>query len=192
MPEHYFAQEGLEHAEHAHELLQRSEHAVLRFVPLTAAVLAVFAGLSSLYAGRLGERMLALKNEAILSEVKAADLWTEYEAESIKAHLYTVATGASAAEHARLKASAAKYRDQQRPLRLQALAHERDRDEQMARSNVVEDRKVGFDIALAFFEISIVLTSIAAMVRRPFLFVMAAVGGVLGLIFSIRGILIGP
>ncbi|MDQ6780472.1 MAG: DUF4337 domain-containing protein, partial [Candidatus Eremiobacteraeota bacterium] len=94
-------------------------------------------------------------------------------------------------ERARLKATAGKYRRQQLPLRAQAQAYERDRDHDMARSDIVEERKAGFDIALAFFEISIVLTSIAAMVKRPFLFVMAAVGGALGLIFGIRGILGG-
>ncbi|MDQ6824010.1 MAG: DUF4337 domain-containing protein [Candidatus Eremiobacteraeota bacterium] len=193
MPENYNPTEGLEHAAHAHELLERSESTLLRFVPLMAAVLAIFAGLSSLYAGRLGERALHLKNEAVLDEVKAADLWTEYEAESIKAHVYTAAgVSANPASSAKLRTTIAKYRHQQGPLRDEALKLERERDIALARSDETEARKGVFDIALALFEVSIVLTSIAAMVKRPFLFFMAAAGGIIGLVFCLRGIFSGP
>ena len=192
MPDNYQPKEALEHVEHAHELLERSEVAVLRFVPLLAAVLAIFAGLSSLYAGRLGERALALKNEALLNEVQASDLWTEYQADSLKAHLYEIAgaTGGGQA-HSKLQSAGLKYRSEQLPLRAQAQRYERDRDAAITRSEETEARKGGFDIALALFEVSIVLTSIAAMIKRPFLFVLAGVGGVIGVAFSLHGILAG-
>lgn len=192
MSDNYQSKEALEHVERAHELLERSEVALLRFVPLLAAVLAIFAGLSSLYAGRLGERALALKNEALLNEVQASDLWTEYQADSLKAHLYEIAgdtTGAQA--RGKLQRTGVKYRSEQLPLRAQAQRYERDRDAAIVRSEETEARKGGFDIALALFEVSIVLTSIAAMIKRPFLFVLAGIGGIIGVAFSLHGILAG-
>jgi hypothetical protein len=192
MPEHYSAKEALEHVEHAHELLERSEHAVLRFVPLLAAVLAIFAGLSSLYGGRLGEEALILKNEALLNEVQASDLWTEYQAESIKAHINETAAETADPKFVKhLHSVSAKYRSEQSPLRKQAEQHERARDAAMLASDAIVARKSNFDIALALFEIAIVLTSIAAMVKRQSLFVMAGIGGVIGIVFCLHGMLTG-
>ena len=192
MPEHYSAKEALEHVEHAHELLERSEHAILRFVPLLAAVLAIFAGLSSLFGGRLGEHALILKNEALLNEMQASDLWTEYQAESIKAHLNETAAETADPKFVKhLRSVSAKYRSEQSPLRKQAEQHERARDAALVSSDAAVSRKATFDLALALFEISIVLTSIAAMVRRRSLFVMAAIGGVIGVVFCLYGILTG-
>lgn len=192
MPENYQPQEALEHVEHARELLERSEVALLRFVPLMAAVLAIFAGLSSLYAGRLGEEALVLKNAALLNEVQASDLWTEYQAQSIKAHLYeTAADVANPKTITRLRSAGAKYRREQGPLRAQAQQHERERDAELAQSEETQVRKGGFDVALALFEVSIVLTSIAAMLKRQYLFVMAGIGGLIGLGFSLHGIFTG-
>lgn len=192
MPEEYSPKEALEHVERAHELLEHSEHAALRFVPLLAAILAIFAGLSSLYAGRLGERALTLKNEAVLHEVTASDLWSEYQAESLKSHLYAInAESRPGTAGAAMRATAAKYKAEQAPLRNEATRNEAERDRALVESTTVETRKAGFDVSLALFEISIVLTSIAAMIKRPWLFVLAAAGGVAGLFFSVRGV-IGP
>jgi hypothetical protein len=189
VPEEYSTPEAIEHIERAHELLQQSENALLRFVPLLAAVLAIFAGLSSLYAGRLGEEALTLKNEAVLHEVKASDFWSEYQAESVKAHLYQIsAIAAPPKAGIALRAEAAKYRKEQRPLRAEALGNESERDQSLREATAMQARKSNFDVALACFEVSIVLTSIAAMIKRPWLFVLAGAGGVVGLLFSVRGI----
>lgn len=190
MPEHYSAREALEHVEHARELLEHSENAMLRWVPLLAAVLAIFAGLSSLYAGRLTEETLTLKNEAVLNEVKASDLWNEYQAESLKAHLYDAAASGAAdkALRARFRKTVSQYRDEQKPLLSDAKSHEAERDKALTESDHSQRRKGVFDIALALFEVSIVLTSIAAMLKRRHMFVLAAAGGIAGLGFALYGL----
>lgn len=190
MPDDYSTTDAMEHVERTHELLERSENALLRFVPLLAAVLAVFAGLSSLYAGRLGEEILTQKNEAVLHEVTSSDLWGEYQAESLKSHLYAIAalTQSGRAREV-MQATAKKYRTEQVPLRAQARSNEVARDQALEESTALARRKVRFDIALAFFEVSIVLASIAAMIKKPFLFALAGLGGLAGLFFSLRGII---
>src|SRR5476649_1365589 len=175
MSERYTSGEAMEHVEKAHELLEKSEHALLRHVPLVAAALAVFAGLSSLMGARTGEAMLATRTEAVLAQARATDEWNEYEADSLKAHFgESLALVATTAPTRRSLASAAGvYRQRQGPLRSQALASERTRDDDLARSTLFEERKQKFDIAVALFEIAIVLTSVAAMVRQPNLFLVA-------------------
>lgn len=185
----YTSKEAIEHVEHTHELLSNSENAVLRLVPLMAAVLAIFAGLSSLYAGRLGERALTLRNEAVLHEVNASDLWAEYQAESLKAHLYSIgALTQSGKAAASMRAAAATYRIEQSPLRDGAQRSEAQRDEALRASETIEKNKNFFQMALALFEIAIVLTSVAAMVKRPWLIVLASIGAAVGIVVCILGL----
>ena len=185
----YTSKEAMEHVERAHELFSQSENAVLRLVPLMAAVLAIFAGLSSLYGGRLGERALTFRNEAVLHEVNASDLWAEYQAESLKAHLYSIsALAQSGNAAAAMRAAAAKYRGEQAPLRVGAQRNEAQRDEALRASVTIEKNKNLFQAALALFEVAIVLTSVAAIVKRPWLLVLAGIGGVVGIAVCILGL----
>ena len=169
-----------------HEAMERLHehhdpgHPLLRYVPVIAAVLAICAGLSSLLSARLGEDALGLENEALLAEVKASDTWAEYQADSIKAHLYEIQSIANKAAPAVI-ASAKKYRDEQKPLRVSAQAQEEERDRAMASSQRSEERKADIDVGLALFEIGIVLTSIAAMIKRSALMLLGAAGGIAGL-----------
>lgn len=176
MTERYTAGEAMEHVEKAHEALEKSEHALLRHVPLVAAGLAVLAGLSSLMGARTGEAMLVTRTEAVLAQARATDLWNEYEADSLKAHLgealAVIATSARTSQV--LSAGAKEYRGRQNPLKKLALASESQRDDDMSQSTAFEERKQKFDVAVALFEVAIVLTSVAAMVRQPNLFVFAA------------------
>jgi hypothetical protein len=190
MTSDYSPRESLEHEDRARELVEHSEQRGYRFVPLIAAVLAVLAGLSSLYAGRLSERILTLKNEAVLDEVTASDLWSEYQAESVKGHLYEISaltqTGALASN---LRKRAAQYKVEQKPLMREARRHESLRDAELRESVDTERRKASLDVAVALVEISIVLVSIAALARRPWLLAFAALGGVAALIYAVRGVL---
>jgi hypothetical protein len=177
MSERYTSGEAMEHVEKAHEFLEKSEHAVLRHVPLAAAALAVLAGLSSLLGARTGEAMLVTRTEAVLSQARATDLWNEYQADSLKAHLGEALAVIATAMPARkqLAAAAKEYRGRQKPLKKMALDSERRRDDDLARSTSLEEQKQRFDLAVALFEVAIVLTSVAAMIRKPSLFLFAAI-----------------
>ena len=185
----YSPREILEHENHARELLERSEEQLLRLVPLIAAVLAVLAGLSSLFGGRLSERILTLRNEAVLHEVTASDTWAEYQAQSLKAHIYDVGVALAAkAKRGALRRSEAGYRTSQAPLRAHTMASEAQRDEALAASVVTERRKASLDVAVAVYEIAIVLTSVAALTRRPWLISVALLLGSAGFIFDVRAL----
>lgn len=166
----------MEQVEKAHEMLEKSEHAVLRHVPLVAAALAVFAGLSSLMGARVGEAMLVTRTEAVLAQARATDQWNEYEADSLKAHLGEALAVVTPSAKARqtLATSATRYRARQGPLKELAVASEKERDHDLTISGAYEERKQKFDVAVALFEIAIVLTSVAAMIKKPALFIFAA------------------
>jgi Domain of unknown function (DUF4337) len=190
MSESYSVHEGVEHAHKAHHALEGSGDRRLRYVPVAAAILAVCAGLSSILSGRMGAHVLSLKNEALLHEVSASDLWNEYQAESLKAHFYaTSAQSADAKVSSAFRTQALKYRAEQKPLSTQAHHEEAARDAALAESTTLEIRKSNLEVALAFFEVAIVLTSIAAMIGRPILFSLAGILGVIGLFFGLRGMI---
>ena len=180
----------LEHEHHAHELLERGKDDAMRLVPLLAAILAVLAGLCGLYGGRLAERILTFKNEAVLHEVTASDLWAQYQAESLKAHIYGV--GAMQVDPKRavaLRAMAARFRTEQAPLRRQATSNEVERDQALSAAAAGEQRKLRLDVAVALFEISIVLTSVAALTHKPWLVALAGAGGIAGVAYGALGML---
>jgi Domain of unknown function (DUF4337) len=192
MSERYTTGEAMEHVEHAREALEKTEHYLLKHVPLAAAALAVFAGLSSLLGARTGEAMLATRTEAVLSQARATDDWNEYEADSLKAHLNeTIGVLATTPSGKSELATAAKlYRSRQDPIRESALASERKRDDDIEQSARLERRKQQFDIAVALAEIAIVLTSVAAMTKQPGLFVTAACIALAGVVFDVLGFVI--
>lgn len=190
MSEGYSTREAVHHVEHAHHSLLETGRGKLRYVPVAAAILAVCAGLSGIIAGRLGAQVLGQRNEALMHEVTASDAWNEYQAESLKAHLYEVsAQTAPAAAAASFKAQASKYRSEQKPLMSQARSEEKARDAALVSSTALEQRKLNLEISLAFFEVAIVLTSIAAMISRPALFWLSGVIGAVGLFFVLHGLL---
>jgi hypothetical protein len=133
--------------------------------------------MASLMSARTGEAMLVARTEAVLSQARATDMWNEYEADSLKAHINESLglAESSLLTKQRLASLAKEYRERQPPLRAKALDGERQRDEDLMRSDRFESRKQLFDLAVALFEIAIVLTSVAAMVKQPGLFVLAAI-----------------
>lgn len=190
MPEGYSTREAVHHVEHTHHALIESGNDKLRYVPVAAAILAVCAGLAGILAGRFGAHVLALRNEALMHEVTSSDAWNEYQAESLKAHLYEIsAQTAPAAAAASLQSQARKYRSEQAPLMMQAHNEEVARDGAIAASTVLESRKSNLEISLAFFEVAIVLTSIAAMIKRPGLFWLSAIVGAIGAFLGLRGVI---
>jgi hypothetical protein len=188
----YLAHEGLEHAERAREHVEGTSDPFLRYVPIVAAVLAVLAGLSSLYGNRLAERMLKLGGAAVLSQTRASDTWAEYEADSLKAHVTQAASliASDPKERKQLAGQVATFRKRQPPLRAEAEHLEEDRTAAVNDMDSAELKKLRFDIATALFQISIVLASISAMTRRPPLFVAALIGGALGILSCIVGFLL--
>jgi hypothetical protein len=188
----YLAHEGLEHAERAREQLESApRHPLLRGVPLVTAILAVLAGLSSLYGNRLAETMLTQGNQAVLDQATASDKWNEYQADSLKAHVAgSIGELAQTPEIRQLFAQSEQvYRARQAPLQAEAAKLQRDEADALAAMDRGERKKLSFDVATASFQISIVLASIAAMTRRPPLFIIALIGGAIGLVSCVVGFL---
>lgn len=180
------------------ESREKGEHRLTAAIAVTTAALAVFAAYSSLRAGQVAHHSLAALNRAAILQSQASDQWNFYQAEGIKRHVFEtqrdtlrLQPDASAAALAAADDKQAKrYRTQQDQIRKDAEALERQRDEAKAESQVDDTRYQGLALAVTFFQIGIVVSSVAAILRRAPLWYLGLLGGTVGAIFLLRAILL--
>ncbi len=166
-------------------------------IAVTTAVLAVLAVYSSQLAGRAAHHALSLLNEAAILQNQASDEWNFYQAEGIKRHVFEVqrdvirlqggAGGAALA--ARYDTEAKRYAAQQKTIRADAERFEHERDAAKASAQRLEGRNQQFNLAVAFFQVAIVLCSVAAIIRRPPLWYLGVIGGAAGIVVLIQVLL---
>src|SRR5476649_2047669 len=81
------AHENAEHAEHA----AHARDPFVSRVSITVAVLAVMAATAGSLETVEGGRAITQSSEAVLAQDKATDAWNEYQADSLKRHMYEIA-----------------------------------------------------------------------------------------------------
>jgi hypothetical protein len=84
------ALEAHEHAEHAEHAAHEGNPFLSR-VSITIAILAVMAAAAGSLETVEGGRAITESSEAVLSQEKATDAWNEYQADSLKRHMYDIA-----------------------------------------------------------------------------------------------------
>ena len=164
------------HDEHAHE----TGTAWLRYVGLGAAIFAVVAAVAALRAGDL-------INEATIAQLKASDIWAEYQATRQKEHIYTVAADDLADRPTKNLARLRAYRSEiakevakEKPLATSARKLEADSAQGISRHRF-------FGAAVALFQVAIALGAVAALTRSKPAWYVSLVAGIAGFIFFGKG-----
>jgi hypothetical protein len=167
----------------------------LSWLALTTVIFAVGATLATFKGGSYSTR-------ALLSPTQASDQWAFFQAKSIKGNLYALQKeqlelqlgllGAGAPPEVRsgiekrIAASAQrvqKYEQEQGQIRGEAEALEKNRDE-------CKRHQGAFGIAVIFLQITILLSSVAALLKRRPLWYAALVLGTLGMVQFANGFLL--
>jgi len=164
------ALEAHEHAEHAEHAAHQQDPFISR-VSITVAVLAVLAATAGSLETVEGSRAITESSSAVLAQDRATDAWNEYQADSLKRHLFEIA-GEEGHDHA---ADIAQQRTQQDTARTQAQAGEKERDHALAESARHEERHHWLTGAATLVEIGIALSTVAIITRRR-TFWLAALG----------------
>src|SRR3989454_6261478 len=170
-------------------------HWLLSAIAGTTAVLAVCAALTSLLAGRAAHHSLAELNQAAIAQNLASDQWNFYQAKGIKRHVFEVQRdalrlqpgSAAAAQAALYDKEIKRYAAEQEQIRKDAEARERERDEAKASAQRFDSRYQRLSLAVAFFQIGIVVCSVAAIVRQRPLWYLGLAGGAAGAVFFRSG-----
>lgn len=172
-------------------------HWLIGAIAVTTAVLAVLGVYSSQLAGRAAHQALSLLNEAAILQNQASDQWNFYQAEGIKRHVFEVQRdafrnqggAAAVALASRYDSEAKRYAAQQGRIRADAERFEHERDAAKASAQRLETQDRQFSLAVAFFQVAIVLCSVAAIIRRPPLWYLGVLGGAAGLFILLQALL---
>jgi hypothetical protein len=159
--------DAMEHAEHSKHAAESGDPMTLQ-VTLSIAVMAVIAA----FIGALGEteasHTFVEKSNAVLSQARASDAWAEYQAESMKRHVYDV--GASSAAQpdvaARLKGEADKYAKEQPDSQAKAKHFEELVETYNDKAETHFDRHHILTIAEGIVHVAVAASSIALLSRR--------------------------
>ena len=171
-----------------------SGHRLITAIAITTAALAVCAASSSQLAGRAAHHSLADLNQAAIAQNLASDQWNYYQAEGLKRHIFQVQREvlrlqpgpAAARQAAAYDKEIARYAALQKEIMKDAKAQERQRDEAKAAAQRFDVRYQRLSLGVAFFQIAIVVSSVAAIVKRRSLWYLGLAGGAVGLFFLVQ------
>ena len=166
----------------------------LNYLALTTIIFAVAATLSTFKGGGYSTR-------SVLSQEQASNKWSYFQSKGMKLYLYetqkdvleldlmktpknekeiVIAYQQKIAEYAK---SVKRYEQEKSDIKKEAESFELMRDEAKKHSNE-------FGMAVIFLQISILISSISALIKRKYLWLMAIGVGAVGLIYFLNGFLL--
>ena len=154
-----------EHSEHAQHAAHEHDPFISR-VAITVAALAVLAAAAGSLETVEGGLAITASSEAVLAQDKATDTWNEYEADSLKRHMYGIAAESGGPHEAEFRKTAKEQNEKQGPLRKKATDEEVDRDRLLRESAEHEKRHHWLTGSATLIEIGIALSTVAIITRR--------------------------
>ena len=167
----------------------------LNYLALSTVILAVCATLSTFKGGGYSTR-------SVMSQTQASDQWAFFQSKSIKSYLYEMqkeklelelqAMGAKApqpvVEEYRKKIAdygkkIAKYEGEKTDIQKNAKRYEQVRDD-------AQKHGQAFGIAVIFLQIAILLSSIAALIKKKPVWVLGMAVGIAGIFYFVNGFLL--
>ncbi|MDE2462121.1 MAG: DUF4337 family protein [Alphaproteobacteria bacterium] len=156
------AHEHREHAEHAAE----TQDMFISLVSITIAILAVIASLAGSLEMIEVSQVITLSSNSVLRQNQATDAWSEYQANSIKKHVYAAAASIAPGSSSSLGALSQRQASKQAKIRQRALMAEAERDHLARESERHEIRHVWLAAAATLAEIAIAISTVAIVTRR--------------------------
>jgi hypothetical protein len=186
MPE-FNAHNTLAEAGERHEQLSEGS----KLVPVSAAVIAVFAALATLFSNHSSVSGLEKRTLAGIYQTRAADDYSYYESSRLKVEVnqtflqsgLVTAPGSSKAMSGRIGKESAKAA---------GILKTAQKDEEQSNLYLDEAEKSmasyeKYEVATTLFEVSIVLVSVTALMRTRMLMWIAYAGSAVGLVFFFLG-----
>lgn len=178
---HDAALDAHEHTEHAEHAAHEHDPFISR-VAITVAILAVLAAVAGSLETVEGGRALGASSEAVLKQDQATDAWDEFQADSLKKNIYTIAADSGGVHAADYRKEAKVRTDKQSKDRKHATDNEAERDTLMAESQSHEGRHHWLTGSATLFEIGIAMSTVAIITRRRWLWGAATIFGLGGLV----------
>jgi len=164
------AEVPLEHLhEQAHETAKHSGEIWISWVALSTAILAVLAAIASLLSGEHA-------NEAMMSQIEAADQWSYYQAKSIKAAVLDAKTAFTGAPDGAEQSTRTRYEKEQEEIKADA-----ERKQTAAKSSFHKHEV--FARGVTMFQIAIAIAAISALTKKRSFWFVSLLFGAAGCVF---------
>ncbi len=164
----------------------------INYLALTTVLLAVCATLSSF-------KLEHFSVEAVLKQVTASDQWAFYQAKSTKGYLYELQKEKVELELKTIEKNASadlvqEYRQKIQSYGDQAKRYDKEKADIMKEAKHVEkerdeahERRELFGKAIIFFQMGILLCSIAALMKKKSIWIVGSLVGLLGIVYFANG-----
>ena len=159
----------------------------LNYLALTTVIVAVCATLATFKGGGYSTRQ-------VLSQARASDQWAYYQAKSVKSDLYQLAKEQAESEAAALPAPSAVVAKRVADYTARVARYDQEKAKIMADAKALEQirdeaQKHGglFGIAVIFLQISILLSSIAALLKKKPVWFLGLAVGAAGIFYFLDG-----
>ena len=166
----------------------------LNYLALTTIIFAVAATLSTFKGGGYSTR-------SMLSQEQASNKWAYYQSKSLKLYLYETQKDVLELDTKRMKKDEAsvldayqkkiaEYEKSTKRYDKEKADIKKDAEHLEALRDEAQTHSQAFGMAVIFLQISILLSSIAALIKRKYLWVIGIGVGAVGLVYFINGFLL--
>lgn len=167
----------------------------LNYLAVTTVVLALGATLSTLRVG-------SFSNKSILRQTQASDQWAYYQAKSIKGYLYELQKDKLQLEMKLLGENTPNAVQEEFAKKVdfyakQGARYEKEKDDIQKEARDLEAQRdlaqlhaQAFGIAVILLQLAILVSSIAALMKKPAVWVIGLIMGSLGAVFFANGFLL--
>ncbi len=175
-------------------MAEEKKEAWLNYLALTTVILAVCATLSTFKGGGYSTR-------SVMSQTQASDQWAYFQAKSIKSYIYEMqkdklelelkAAGRmspqAVAEYTKkideYEKKSKKYDTEKSDIQSEAKRFEQVRNDAQMHSQI-------FGIAVIYLQIAILLSSIAALIKKKLIWLLGVSVGLVGIVYFLNGFLL--
>lgn len=176
-------------------MAEEKKESWLNYLALTTVIFAVCATLSTFKGGGFSTR-------SVMSQSQASDQWAFYQAKAIKTYIYQMQKEALELKLAELPSSTSTditnaYKAKLAEYDVKIVRHEQEKSELQAKAKQLETvrdesqkHSQAFGMAVIFLQISILLSSIAGLLKKKVVWYAGLGAGMVGLFYFVDGFLV--
>ncbi len=178
----------------AEEILEK-EHKKekwLLYLSLTTTFMAVMSGIISMQSEIYVTKTIVAKNDAVLYQNKATDMWNYYQAKDMRYHMYSIAYSLAKLEHKNdtsfeeFNKNIEKYKKQKEEILQKARALEKKVEDYIKLSEKYYHKHHIFMLAEVLMQLSIAVSSVSALTRNKLFWYLSLLSSITGLLIFLK------
>ena len=158
-----------------------------RYLAITTALVAVAAAIATLLSGNYVNEAVLAKNEAVLSQTKASDQYSYYEAKGIKKNLDDIAFQQT--QLPQYQSESSRYKSEQIAIKKVADSYVKEASDHNKASDHLLEKHHRAAIAVTLLQISIALSAMSALLDRKSFWLMSLILACVGVLYLVLGII---